>query len=267
MMPTFAFLDDDGYPTTAGMHPTAIPAGAVPLGHPDDLTRLPALRWQNGRWTLRPVLPAPVINGGDLWFDGLPDAAQITLNDAITGDPVRVPARIAGTVSVTLTKGSWHLRITAPNPWMDYEALIDIDGGSPQRALDALANARRAARARVNERAGQARLALVTDISGQTAIYQAKEAEARAYLAAGAPDDLHDYPAIAAEIGITAPTAYQLAQIWLFMAAQFRMAAAASEHARLSALAAVDAAPSIEALEAILHPADTKQTTQSKGEP
>jgi hypothetical protein len=42
-------------------------------------------------------------------------------------------------------------------------------------------------------------------------------------------------------VGITAPTGSELAQLWLNMAHIFRLAAAASERARMQALAAVDA--------------------------
>lgn len=248
-MPAYALIDADGYPFGAGEHPTHVPDGAVPLGHPEDLKRLATLRWLDGRWSERPVLRAPDVDEGAVFFDLLPAEAQISLTDAITGDPIKTPAPTAGFPLLRLPKGSYHLRITAPNPWVDIDQLIDVDGGSPQRMVDALMNAKRAARDRVNAAAGRARLALVTDIPGQQAIYQAKEAEARAWMAA-LPLTLTDYPLLAAEVGITAPNAAQLAQLWLNMGHMFRAAAAQSEGARMTALAAIDAAKTPEELHA-----------------
>lgn len=71
----------------------------------------------------------------------------------------------------------------------------------------------------VNTAVGKIRTQFITDIPGQEMIYQMKEQEARRYVAANPePMDLTDYPLIEAEVGITAPTAYQLAQVWLNMA-------------------------------------------------
>ena len=244
----FAFIDQHGYPTSGGAHPTSLPTGAIPVGN---LRDMPGLRWLDGRWHVRPVLPAPGMDGNDLWFDGLPDDAVIALSDAITGAPIKVPLPWAGVAQVTLPPGTYQLVITAPNPWLDYETQFDVGAGSPVRVAEAMTRAKLAARARINTASGQARLALVTDIPGQTAIYQAKEAEARAFLAAGGDVATPEtYPLLIAEIGITAPTAYQLAQVWVGMAHLFRQAAAASERARLTAIAAVDAAQDEDALEA-----------------
>lgn len=52
----------------------------------------------------------------------------------------------------------------------------------------------------------------ITDISGQGMIYQAKEAEAKAYVAENPePSILDNYPFIADEVGTTAPTATKVA--------------------------------------------------------
>jgi hypothetical protein len=239
-MPQFILIDDIGYPIQFGSQPDQLPEGAIAIGGNEDLADYRNRRWENGRWLARPLLPAPEVDGDQLWFDGLPAEAVISVNDAVSGEPVQVPWAWAGATAVTLPQGSWHVRITAPNPWLDYEALIDIDGGSPQRLVDDLLRQQRLARARVNDMAGRSRLGIVTDIPGQMAIYQAKEAEARAWTGAIAPA-LKDYPLIAAEVGITASTGDALAQLWLNMAHLFRLAAAASEGARMQALAEIDA--------------------------
>ncbi|MCL4064961.1 hypothetical protein M3484_00005, partial [Pseudomonas sp. GX19020] len=77
-----------------------------------------------------------------------------------------------------------------------------------------------------------ARARLITALPGQDMIYLAKEAEARAWVEASAPD-MAGFPLLAAEIGITAPDADQLAQLWLNMADLWRSAAAGLEALRL----------------------------------
>lgn len=116
-----------------------------------------------------------------------------------------------------------------------------------------LAERRRLAIAMVQERVGTARRRYITAIPGQEMIYQAKEGEAIRYVAASPePADLTDYPMLAAEVGITAPTAHELAQVWLGMAHLWRQVAAVLEAARLTANADIAAAPSIAAIAAIL---------------
>ena len=107
-----------------------------------------------------------------------------------------------------------------------------------QLAADRLAASRAAAVAEINAWAAQERLKYITDLPGQGMIYLAKEVEARAWLAAPAPDATA-YPMLAAEVGITAPDAYQLSQIWVNMAAMWRGVAARIEHERLQRIAAI----------------------------
>jgi hypothetical protein len=111
------------------------------------------------------------------------------------------------------------------------------------------AAAQAAARDRINRLAGEARRPFITDIAGQEMIYLGKEAEARAYLADPAPDPA-DYPMLMAEVGLTAATPGQLAQLWLQMGAIWRQVAAAIEGARMTALIAVDAAATESAIDA-----------------
>ena len=105
-------------------------------------------------------------------------------------------------------------------------------------AADRLAAARAAAVAKINTWAAQERLKYITDLPGQEMVYMAKETEARAWLAAPAPD-VTAYPLLSAEIGITAPDADQLAQVWVNLAAMWRGAAAGIEGERLSRIKAV----------------------------
>lgn len=109
----------------------------------------------------------------------------------------------------------------------------------------ALTNARLEAVARINAAAGEVRRLYITDIPGQPTIYQMKETEARAWLADPDPD-LADYPFIAAEIGITATTGYEVAQVYLNLGALYVQAAAQLEHARLGHIAMAETAPTPE---------------------
>ncbi len=102
--------------------------------------------------------------------------------------------------------------------------------------------------ARINDAASSLRQHYITVIPGQEMIYLAKEAEAVRYLAE-APETLTEYPMLAAEVGITAPTAYELAQLWANMSALWRQVAAQIETARLTAIYAIEAAPDAETVE------------------
>lgn len=110
----------------------------------------------------------------------------------------------------------------------------------------ALASSRLAAVARINTAAGTVRRRYVTDIPGQEALYLLKEAEARAWLAEAEPDPVQ-YPLIAAEIGITAPTGDEVAQVYLNLGALYVTAAAQLETARLGHIAIAETAPTPEA--------------------
>lgn len=108
-----------------------------------------------------------------------------------------------------------------------------------------LAPARRVAIAAVNDACGAIRMRFITNIPGQETIYRWKEAEAIRYLALEAePADLADFPMLAREIGITAPSAYQLAQIWAFMSASLADLSGQLESARIGTVARIEAAQS-----------------------
>lgn len=118
-----------------------------------------------------------------------------------------------------------------------------------------IAKARRQAVDRINSTAGRIRLRIYTDIPGQDALYLEKRAEAVAYVAEarakGDPADLAAYPLLANETGVTAPTAWHLAQLWLNRSDQFKRVGAATERARMQALIAVGTAPDEATIETI----------------
>lgn len=124
-----------------------------------------------------------------------------------------------------------------------------------ERAAALLARARTEAADRINARVGALRKRIYTDIPGQDAMYLEKRAEAVAYVAetnhGGEPETLRDYPLLANEVGITAPTAWTLAQIWLNRSDQFKRVGAETERARMQAVIAIGAAPDFETIETI----------------
>lgn len=99
-----------------------------------------------------------------------------------------------------------------------------------------------------------ARLRFMTQLPGQEAIYLAKEAEARVYVATmPEPNTLEDFPYLAAEVGITASSPRDLALIWLRKGAQFRGLGAATENRRMTARKALAAAATLDAVNDVLN--------------
>ncbi|WP_323041588.1 hypothetical protein [Gemmobacter sp.] len=150
--------------------------------------------------------------------------------------------RWAGCPAKLHPRGGLTMAIT-----IDLNQLITAEA----KAAEALALARETARARLAAHIAAARASYITILPGQDMIYQAKEAEARAWIADPAPD-LEDYPLLSAEIGLTAPDAQSLAQLWLNMASLWRQAAAGLEAVRLTVGAAIEAATTVEAITAAM---------------
>ncbi|WP_347268188.1 hypothetical protein [Paracoccus sp. (in: a-proteobacteria)] len=138
-----------------------------------------------------------------------------------------------------------------PAPWMqfDFTAQEWQDLRSPAEVAAQLDTARLAAVARINALTGMVRRRFVTDIPGQEALYLMKEAEARAWLAATAPDPAQ-FPLITAEVGITAPDADQVAQVYVNLAAIWLQTAASLETARLGHILAAETAATPDAADA-----------------
>lgn len=129
---------------------------------------------------------------------------------------------------------AWDL---AAEAWVDPRSAEDV---AADNAV-ALEEARTAALARALELRAAARLLYITDIPGQDAIYASKLEEARAYLADAEPVAA-DYPLIWSEVGVTAPTAIEVAQVFLNLNALWKAAAAAIDGAYFGAQAAIMAA-------------------------
>lgn len=180
-----------------------------------DITR------SGGQLRLALILP----HGAEAGFELLHPAALLLSQDG----PVTAPG---------LTAPDWHATVQGN---IDWEQLIPAE----TLAAATLAAAKTVARAEITARISAARSAMITTLPGQQMIYLAKEAEARAFLTDPAPD-LAAYPLLSAEIGITAPDALQLAQIWLNMGDLWRSTAAGLEALRLGAAAAVEAAGTLE---------------------
>lgn len=136
--------------------------------------------------------------------------------------------------------------------WRDDPVQAQTEAEVAADAADALVRAKVEAVARINQRTGRARLRVYTDIPGQDALYLEKRDEALRFVGLWQePLTLDDFPLLAAEIGITAPTPWQLAQIWLHRADQFKAFGAATERARQQALAALETAPDLAAIDQI----------------
>lgn len=105
----------------------------------------------------------------------------------------------------------------------------------------------------VDEMIQTARLRFVTPLAGQEAIYLSKEAEARLYVTTvPEPSTLEDFPYLAGEVGITAPSALALARMWMQRGALFRSLGARTENLRMTARKAIRTADNREAVEAAL---------------
>ncbi len=115
-----------------------------------------------------------------------------------------------------------------------------------------LAIAKAQAIAKINEIVGVTRQKYITTSPGQDMIYIAKEREALAFLVAPT-QDMTSYPLLAAEIGVTAPTAWELAQVWANVSVYWRGIAAQIEGIRMRAIAQVEAASDPQAVTAVLN--------------
>lgn len=259
-MIAFAFLDAHGLPTGGGTGP-ALPAGAVALTPPFTTIDLPRLIFQGGVWAERPALPRAVATKAGFAASERPPGAVVTVTDLGTGLELQLPGVGAGAgaeeaaLEAALPEhGSFAVTVTGPRPWAASAVTITRGKGSPELAATALARLMAEATVRINARTGAVRLKVYTDIPGQDAIYLEQRAEALAYVASPQePDTLDDYPFMNGEVGpgLTAPTAWHLAQIWLNRAQLFKQVGAATEAARQRAILAIAAAPDEAAIAAV----------------
>ena len=106
-----------------------------------------------------------------------------------------------------------------------------------------------AAAADIDAQAERLRLTLITPGAGQALVYERKRAEA-VRMAGDADPQPADYPLLAAEVGITAPSLVEVGAAVRAMASDWIAAAAAIEAVRLRAKAAIAAATTPPALRA-----------------
>lgn len=149
-----------------------------------------------------------------------------------------------------LSGGSMVALPPRPGPWAVWQDGAWTDPRTPADLEAELSAARLAAVAAINAASGPIRRLYVTDIPGQEALYLMKEAEARAWVASADPEPTQ-FPLIAAEVGITAPTAGEVAQVYLNLAGIYTAAAAQLETVRLGHIAQAEAAPTSEAAAAV----------------
>lgn len=163
--------------------------------------------------------------------------------------PLSEPFSTADLPRLRFRDGAWEARTDLPEAKPPTAAQIAAN------AAETLDRSRQVAVNRINARAGDIRKRIYTDIPGQDALYLEKRAEALAYVAealgSAEPTSLHDYPLLENETGVTAQTPWQLAQIWLFRADQFKRVGATTEQHRMRALIAIAAAPDLTTLETI----------------
>jgi hypothetical protein len=123
-------------------------------------------------------------------------------------------------------------------PELDISCWKVVDGELEMFTIDPIkANYK----SRIGLKISSIRSGFITDLVGQEMIYLRKEAEAIAYISATDPV-LSDYPMIQAEVGITAPTGYEVAQIWLYMSQMWQVVASQLEAIRLTAVNAIASA-------------------------
>lgn len=182
--------------------------------------------------------------------DGTEDAGPWIEVNVAAGPGI---AEVSDPWSVYVWQGSVHPLPPKPGASATFNPAAGAWVRDAAALADDLAAAKAAAIAQVNAWAGRERARHITIAPGQDMIYLAKEAEALRYLADPDPAPA-DYPLICAEVGVTAPDAYQIAQIWAQMAALWRQVAAQIETARLGTIAQIEAAQTEAAVSAIAIP-------------
>lgn len=109
----------------------------------------------------------------------------------------------------------------------------------------------------VNAKMDKIRSRFITPIAGQSMIYMAKEAEALTYVAATPEPSTvtgweQDYPFIAGEVGATGSSPYEVAQVYLNLAAQWRYIGSQLEKVRIETIQVIGTAQSETAVDGVL---------------
>ena len=127
-------------------------------------------------------------------------------------------------------------RPASPGEWAEFDAA----SATWREVSDAglIDSIRERCLARVSAAAASARLRWTTGAFGQEAIYREKRREAEEYIA-DPQRSLDTLPFMASEVGITADRPDELAQIWLNLNHQWRIAMASIESTRMKAKIAI----------------------------
>lgn len=145
-----------------------------------------------------------------------------------------------GIQTLPLKPDRWSVFDTVSETWVDP---VDVE---------TLTRVVQKATLEINQASDWARTSYVTNITGQDSIYGRKKEEAVAFLAASPqPTDLTPYRFLAKETGLTAPTAYELAQLWLNMDDFWSQKAADLEEIRMTAIYALNDAQTANEIETI----------------
>ncbi len=176
------------------------------------------------------------------------DTATGAIRYTLTGDPSSL------NLTSIAAENAEVLEIPDTTQLYDIGSMIVFEG---RVVVGVITSAKLQAVEHVNNVIGEKRKAFVTDLPGQQMIYLRKEEEARAWVADPGTPDIADYTLMGAEIGVTAATGDEIAQIWLNLSALWVGAAAYYENIRLSTINAINAAPTIAAIELILGAFDT----------
>ena len=112
----FAVVDEAGQVVRAGAG-LALPDGAVVL--PAHLTPEAAvqMRLVDGEWDYRPVIPAPVQDGGTVTY-AAPDDTVAEVCDGITGAILATVAASGGQIVLEFAPGLYLVEVNPPAPWM-----------------------------------------------------------------------------------------------------------------------------------------------------
>ena len=130
--------------------------------------------------------------------------------------------------------------------------MISLSRSAASKAIELTEHQNRTVAA-INSAVGDVRAMYITVAPGQEMIYQAKEAEAKDFVAQPTtPTDLTPYPFIAAEVGTTAPDAPSVAQVFLNLADQWRALGARLEQARIHFIDQVRAQTTISGVDGAL---------------
>lgn len=251
-MIAYVFLDQHGFVKSTGFG-VKEPEGAIIVGSTREaLLEHRSKRLVAGSWQDLDKLPEPELTGGAVVGSDLPDGVVLHVYDQETGTTTNHLSQ-GGLINVSMpTDGHFNVYFDGPAPLVRSD-IVDVTLGAAVQTLQAedLAALRSSFRRLIEDLISDVRLRFITDIPGQEAVYLSKADEAHAYLATTPePSNLNEFPLLQAEVGITAGTATDLAQLWLANQAAWRQIAAILEGIRMAGYAAVDAATSAAEMEA-----------------